>query len=97
MTEDEARELAHEILNIFAKAHLEDRLAKPFIIDMSAERILHAFKQEKNITEEEEVIEAIKSTAYLKDINDELYSIRKVLLEIADTLALGLLKEDRKK
>ena len=47
--------------------------------------------------EEKEVIEALKNTTYLKDINDELYSIRKVLLEIADTLAIGLLKEDGKK
>jgi hypothetical protein len=43
------------------------------------------------IDDEEEVIEALKNVKYLKEINDELYSIHSILVEIADTLAIGLL------
>jgi hypothetical protein len=44
MTDDQARDLAHNILCIFAEAHIKEGLAKPFIIDMAAHNILEAFK-----------------------------------------------------
>lgn len=44
MNKEQARELAHTLLCIFSKEHLEENLAKPFIIDICANNILKAVK-----------------------------------------------------
>ena len=67
MNEEQARDLAHSILCVFSEAHLQDNLAKPFIIDMAANKILEAWKLTNSSNGMREVLKKLIFSNVQKD------------------------------